>query len=138
MARQRLLTLVFGLALVAAAPARADFKACNETEHPLGLALAHSDGLEWISEGWWAIQPHTCAAVLVGPLKARFYYLHAVDYDLGGGWSGDRFFCTTRRSFTITGREKCAERGYDRTGFFEVDTQNALDYTHVLSNPAAR
>lgn len=138
MAWQRFLVLGFGLALLAAAPARADFKVCNETELPLDLALAHSDGTDWISEGWWMIQPHSCATPLTGPLQARFYYLHAVHYkangDYNGGWVGDRFFCATRRSFSITGRDKCAERGYERTGFFEVDTQQAADYTHVLSD----
>ena len=30
--------------------------------------------------------------------------------------------CTRDKEFTIRGIEDCLARGYDRTGFFEVDT----------------
>ncbi len=40
---------------------------------------------------------------------------------------------TVRQSFKITGRDKCEERGYAKAGFFEVDTQDAADYTHRLT-----
>jgi uncharacterized membrane protein len=133
-------TALAGLAFTAEAslsPVRADFRTCNETANPLALAIAHSDGLQWVSEGWWTIESHKCATILIGPLKARYYYLHAVQFKpdgtYDGGWIGDRYFCTTRRSFTITSRDECATRGYDRTGFFEVDTQDAVDYVHVLT-----
>jgi len=122
------------LVTIVATPARAEFRVCNETAHMVGVAIAHSNGIDWISEGWWNIEKNGCAVVLEGPLKARYYYLYGVQYDIGGGWTGDRFFCTTRRSFTIAGRQDCQKRGYDRTGFFEVDTQDALDYTHVLTD----
>jgi uncharacterized membrane protein len=125
--------LASGFCLATSSTARADFRACNETDHGIGLALAHSNGSDWVSEGWWTIAPHTCVSVLVGPLKARYYYVHAVHFDVGGGWMGDRSFCTRRRGFTVTGRDRCEERGYQRSGFFEVDTQNAADYTHVLT-----
>lgn len=116
----------------------ASLQACNETKGPIAVAIANSDGENWISQGWWTIRAGACATVLGGPLQARFYYLRAVDLELGGGWGGDRYFCTTQRSFAITGREKCEERGYERTGFFEVDTQDAADYTHILANPEGR
>jgi len=120
---------------IAAAPARADFRVCNDTKHMVGLSIARSNGIDWISEGWWNIDSQGCTVILEGPLKARYYYLYAVQYDIGGGWTGDRYFCTSQRSFTITGRQNCKERGYQRTGFFEVDTQNATDYTHLLTDP---
>jgi uncharacterized membrane protein len=118
-----------------AAPAHAEFRVCNDTKHMVGVAIARSNGIDWISEGWWNIDAQGCTVILEGPLKARYYYLYAVQYDIGGGWTGDRFFCTNKRSFTITGRQNCKDRGFDRTGFFEVDTQNAADYTHLLTDP---
>jgi uncharacterized membrane protein len=121
-------------AFVAPTLAHAEFRVCNQTKHMIGLAVARSNGIDWISEGWWNIDAEGCTVILEGPLKARYYYLYAVQYDIGGGWSGDRYFCTTRRSFTITGRQDCQKRGFDRTGFFEVDTQDALDYTHILTD----
>ena len=66
-----------------------------------------------------------------GQLVARFY-VHAVDYDRGGEWSGKAFMCTRDKEFTIKGIGDCLARGYDRTGFFEVDT------TQQRSDVAAR
>ena len=68
-----------------------------------------------------------------GALEARFYYLHAAHLQAGGGWVGNRSFCTARQSFKIAGRDKCEERGYAKAGFFEVDTKDATDYTHRLT-----
>lgn len=132
----RLLVAAFLLCLTALplSSARAEFRVCNETEHSLALAVGHSNGLQWISEGWWNIAAQECAVVLEGALRARYYYLHALHYEIGGGWTGDRYFCTAERSFTINGRKTCEDRGYVRSGFFEVDTADALDYTHLLSD----
>jgi hypothetical protein len=71
-----------------------------------------------------------------GDLQSRFYYLHAVD-DIGGGaWDGQVFMCTRDETFTIFGVEDCLARGYERTGFFEVDTQNRSDWTLQLTENA--
>lgn len=134
--RLRLAGATFIAALLAiVAPAHADFRVCNNTKHMIGLAIARSNGIDWVSEGWWNIDSKGCTVILEGPLKARYYYLYAVEYDIGGGWTGDRYFCTGKRSFSITGRQNCRDRGYDRTGFFEVDTKDATDYTHLLTDP---
>ena len=68
-----------------------------------------------------------------GPLVARFYYIYAVDYDRGGEWSGKAFMCTRDKEFTIRGIEDCLARGYDRTGFFEVDTTEQRSWTVQLT-----
>jgi uncharacterized membrane protein len=65
----------------------------------------------------------SCETLLKGPLIARYYYVFAVDYDKGGSWSGDAIMCTRDRLFTIRGLKNCQERGYQKTGFFEVDTR---------------
>jgi uncharacterized membrane protein len=49
--------------------------------------------------------------------------------------------CTRDEAFTIFGVEDCLARGYERTGFFEVDTQNRGEWTLQLTensqtNPA--
>jgi hypothetical protein len=68
-----------------------------------------------------------------GSLIARFYYVYAVDYDRGGEWSGKAFMCTRDKEFTIRGIEDCLARGYDRTGFFEVDTGEQRSWTVQLT-----
>ncbi|MFO1187853.1 MAG: DUF1036 domain-containing protein [Alphaproteobacteria bacterium] len=126
--------IVAALAATAfAGPAAAGFRACTETGHPIALAVAHSTGKDWVSQGWWRIPPKTCTPIFNGTLEARFYYLRGVHLDVGGGWVGNRSFCVSRQSFKVSGRDKCEERGYEKAGFFEVDTQDAEDYTHTLT-----
>ncbi len=64
---------------------------------------------------------------------ARFYYIYAIDYDRGGEWSGQAFMCTRDKEFTIRGTEDCLARGFDRTGFFEVDTGEQRAWTVQLT-----
>ncbi len=41
--------------------------------------------------------------------------------------------CTRDKEFTIRGIEDCLARGYDRTGFFEVDTGEQRSWTVQLT-----
>ena len=73
---------------------------------------------------------------LRGSLVARYYYIYAVDYDRGGEWSGHAFMCSRDKEFTIRGTKNCLARGYDRTGFFEVDTREQRSWTVQLTDNA--
>ena len=75
----------------------------------------------------------SCETLLRGTLVARFYYIYALDYDRGGEWSGQAFMCSRDKEFTIKGTENCLARGYDRTGFFEVDTGEQRAWTVQLT-----
>jgi uncharacterized membrane protein len=55
--------------------------------------------------------------------------VHGVDYDRGGEWGGRSFLCTREREFTVRGIENCLARGFDRTGFFEIDTGEQKNWT---------
>ena len=46
---------------------------------------------------------------------------------------GKAFMCTRDKEFTIRGIEDCLARGYDRTGFFEVDTGEQRSWTVQLT-----
>ncbi len=51
---------------------------------------------------------------------------------------GKSVMCTRNREFTIRGIEDCLARGYDRSGFFEVDTRRAKELdgaTHRRAGP---
>lgn len=115
------------------APARADMRVCNETPGTVSIAIGYRSDRGWQSEGWWVASPDECAVVYAGPLDARFYYLYAVDDVNGGAWDGRVFMCTRDEVFTIFGVEDCLARGYERTGFFEVDTENRTDWTLELT-----
>jgi len=126
-------TLALGVA-GQAAPALAGFNVCNKTGLSTRVAVGHFDGTHWTSEGWWTIKPKTCAGILTGALDARYYYLYATD-GAAGTWEGKTHFCVAPEArFRAVGRANCAGRGFDRRGFFEVDTANKPDWTQNLSN----
>ena len=121
-------------ALTAASlPARADLKMCNNTASRVGVAIGYKDKEGWASEGWWTIDSQKCLVLLKGALIARYYYVYAVDYEKGGSWGGKAMMCIRDKIFTIRGIDTCTERGYQKTGFFEVDTSEEADWTISLS-----
>lgn len=117
------------------APAAADLKLCNASGSRVGVSLGYQDGKGWTTEGWWNIGPQSCETLLKGALPSRFIYVHAVDYDRGGEWAGTNFMCTHERSFAIRDVKDCQRRGFRRTGFFEVDTGEAKEWTIRLADP---
>jgi uncharacterized membrane protein len=125
-------------ATVAFAPttARADFHICNNTGSRVGVAIGYKDADGWSTEGWWNLSARSCETLLKGTLVARYYYIYAIDYDRGGEWSGQAFMCTREKEFTIRGTQDCLARGFDRTGFFEVDTGEQRSWTVQLTETA--
>jgi len=113
--------------------ARADFRLCNNTSSRVGIALGYKDAEGWTTEGWWNVSSRACETLLKGTLVARFYYIYALDYDRGGEWSGQAFMCSRDKEFTIKGTDNCLARGFDRTGFFEVDTGEQRAWTVQLT-----
>ncbi|QUS42559.1 DUF1036 domain-containing protein [Tardiphaga alba] len=121
------------LACLWATPAAADFRLCNNTSSRVGIALGYKDADGWTTEGWWNVSSRACETLLRGTLVARYYYIYAIDYDRGGEWSGQAFMCSRDKEFTIKGTENCLARGFDRTGFFEVDTGEQRAWTVQLT-----
>jgi len=119
--------------LVSAGPAAADFRLCNNTASRVGIAVGYKEADGWTTEGWWNLPARTCETVLKGNLVARYYYVYAIDYDRGGEWMGPAYMCTRDREFTIRGIGDCLARGYDRSGFFEVDTGEQRAWTVQLT-----
>ena len=128
-----LILAVWGVCLPGAA--LADFRMCNNTSSRVSVAMAYTNGASWVSEGWWNIKGAACETLLRGPLAAQYYYVYAID-EHGGEWKGKAFMCTRDREFRIDGREDCFVRGFDRSGFFEVDTgKDAKNWTVQLTDP---
>ena len=99
----------------------------------VGVAVGYKDAEGWTTEGWWNLPSRTCETILKGNLVARYYYVYAIDYDRGGEWMGQAYMCTRDKEFTIRGIGDCLARGYDRTGFFEVDTGEQRAWTVQLT-----
>src|ERR1700750_3324296 len=126
------------LALVAlclwSGSARAELRPCHNTSSRVGIALGYKDAEGWTTEGWWNVSSRSCETLLKGTLVARYYYISALDYDPGGEWSGQAFMCSRYKEFTIKGTDNCLARGFDRTGFFEVDTGEQRAWTVQLTD----
>lgn len=136
--RNATLTCAISMSLLgfacSAGPAMADFSVCNKTGQPVRAAIGRFDGTNWTSEGWWTVKAGGCMALLNGPLQGRYYYLYATD-GAAGIWDGKTRFCVAPdKRFRSVGRAGCAKRGFDRRGFFEVDTGKKPDWTQTLSN----
>jgi uncharacterized membrane protein len=121
------------LTICSTAPAAADFRLCNNTSSRVGIAIGYKDADGWTTEGWWNLPARTCETMLKGNLVARYYYVYAIDYDRGGEWMGQAYMCTRDKEFTIRGIGDCLARGYDRSGFFEVDTGEQRAWTVQLT-----
>jgi uncharacterized membrane protein len=126
-------TLALAVTCLWNSSASADFRLCNNTSSRVGIALGYKDAEGWTTEGWWNVSSRSCETLLRGTLVARFYYIYALDYDRGGEWSGQAFMCSRDKEFTIKGTENCLARGFDRTGFFEVDTGEQRAWTVQLT-----
>ncbi|MEJ0096849.1 MAG: DUF1036 domain-containing protein [Bauldia sp.] len=108
---------------------------CNRTASRVGVAIGYKENRQWITEGWWNVGKDSCETLVAGALVSRFYYVYAVDYDHGGVWGGKAVMCTRDKMFTINGIEDCVARGYERSGFFEVDTGEQKSWTVQLTEP---
>jgi len=106
--------------------ASADFTICNNTATPASIAIGYKENNDWVSEGWWNIDPGDCAAVVTGDLKNQYYYIRGEAED--GHWADDYNFCYIEEVFTIYGDTDCAARGYKTGGFQEIDVGTALDF----------
>ena len=73
-----------------------------------------------------------------GPLAAEFYYVYAMD-ERGAEWKGKSLHVHADHEFRISGRQDCFVRGFDRTGFFEVDTgTRGAQLDGAIDRPGAR
>ncbi|ALV27233.1 DUF1036 domain-containing protein [Pannonibacter sp. Q-1] len=115
--------------------AKADLRLCNKTESNVGVAIGYKDKTDWVTEGWWNLAANSCETLVPGALVSRYYYIYAVDYDQFGEWGGRAYMCTREKEFTIRGIEDCVARGYERTGFFEIDTGEQSNWTVQLTEP---
>lgn len=127
---------VFAALVLQSVPASADLRLCNKTPSRVGVAIGYKDKKVWTTEGWWNVPVNSCETLVSGTLVSRYYYVYAVDYDHGGEWSGKYVMCTKDKMFTIEGTEDCVPRGFNRSGFFEVDTGEQTSWTIQLNEPA--
>ncbi len=110
---------------------------CNDTATRQEVSIGWQRGADWVSKGWWNIDPGDCAKVLGGDLEQQYYYYRA---EVGGGpfEGGGYSFCTTPEAYEIVGDTDCEARGYDNEDFAEIDIGSGTTaYTFSLTGGAA-
>lgn len=127
-----------GFSIIGADQAHADLRICNKSESRVGISIGYRSDRGWTTEGWWNLEPTSCEVILPGDLKSQYYYMFAVDYDEGGEWAGSAYMCTADKIYTIHGIKDCLARGFQRTGFFEIDTGTQTSWTVQLTEPTQR
>ncbi len=134
LARTVIVASWFSVGLFLPGVAVAELKLCNSTSSRVGVAIGYKDKDGWASEGWWNVDSQSCALLIQDKLRARYYYIYAFDYDKGGEWGGPIPMCTNDVEFTIKGIDNCEGRGFKKSSFFEVDTQEQTDWTVKLTD----
>lgn len=109
-------------------PVSADFTVCSQYREAIYVAYGYDDGMDWVSEGWWAIDPGKCTVIYEGAMPYRFLYLYGENTDGSVAWSGTQPFCIEpNNGFIIYGNYDCY------VNFIEIDTGNTGDWTHTLT-----
>lgn len=131
---QRLAILVLAILLASSVSAAAALRVCNKTKYLLNFAVGYSQGVDFATEGWWAVTPNTCATPVKGPLKGRYVYLYATDIDANDVLKGSVSMCIDRGKFQIFGIADCWRRGLQAVNFAEIDTLSSPDWTAFLND----
>lgn len=139
--RLTIVSLSVAMILGFAQHANAALVFCNRTQQPVEAAIGYrttleNDNQDWVSEGWWQIEPGQCARVLNEPLKERFYFDYAVALNPPSHgkapftWAGKYQFCADNKAFRVEGDGDCESRGYQTKGFQQIDIGiNNRDFT---------
>ncbi|EJF78477.1 hypothetical protein MCO_00661 [Bartonella sp. DB5-6] len=114
--------------------AKADFRVCNMTQQPVGVALGYRTLSGWVSEGWWMVPVTECKTLIDGPLASRYYYFYAEGAQKKGNWPGSVTMCVQDSQFTIQGVHDCFPRGYQKAEFKEIDTGNQISWMVQLTD----
>lgn len=109
---------------------------CNRTQGSIEAALGYRDGTNWVSEGWWRIEPGQCSKVFGDALTQRFYFYYATALAKPAKgkqpfvWGGKYEFCSDTKAFRVEGDGDCEAQGYQTRGFQEIDIgAKTKDYT---------
>ena len=135
---RNILTLT-GICALWPVAAVAGLEICNQTGVKQSVSVGYKQSGDWVSEGWWNIEPGACAEPIGGELKNRYYYYRATA--TGQEFTGDYTFCTQGNAYTIVGDTECEARGYRTEDFKAIDTgKTARSFSFALTaaNTGAR
>lgn len=132
--RFRFLALALPVLISLATPAAAKLEICNRTASPFSVAIAFETEADMVSQGWWTVDPDTCATVITGDLNRQYYYHYVRSRALNVEWAGNFNFCTNEEpQFRIAGSGRCEDRKFTATGFRQIDVGSNKDFALDIS-----
>jgi uncharacterized membrane protein len=121
------------VALKSAAPM--GYSICNDSSSQIYAAIGMRNGKDWVSRGWWKVDPGGCARALTQPLFYDKIYLLAQGHDNTRLVSGPEKFCVADVEYETSQRQNCASRGLSEAGFAVTLTKGLSGYAaHVGNN----
>ncbi len=128
--------MIFAAVFLLPSAALAGLEICNKSDARQSVSIGYKSGDDWVSEGWWNIEPGDCKEPVKGDLKNRYYYYRS--HVNGKAYAtGEVTFCTKSDAFTIVGDSDCAARGFEALGFRKLDTgKTAKHFTLSLVGSA--
>ena len=123
------------LGLLAASPAQASLRLCDQTSYVIYAATAVLQGDVSVS-GWTRIVPGSCATALEGDLAARAYYLYARSSAAHAGarraWEGQINLCAKDTNFSLhmpTLSARCTSPDVYELPFAALQTHHMRSWT---------
>jgi len=113
--------------------APAGYTVCNESRDSLLVALGRKEpgpksSRVSISQGWWTVEPASCAKAVTSALKTDTVYLLAQKKNGSTLVGGPEKFCVTSVAFEIRGAQDCAGRALSEAGFAATPTKGLAGY----------
>lgn len=128
----------FAILMTACTSAKSQLTQCNKTQIPLFIALGINEAGTWRSRGWWYLDPGTCADIVSGNLKQRYYYIYAQSAGSIKVWGNDAKFCVEYgRNFDINDNTCRADDSRIKK-FFKVDTGKSKSWRQDLTCDSCR
>ena len=112
------------VAVLAAAPARADMQFCNKTSYVLDLALGLQEKDTTATRGWFRVDPGQCRTVFQGALTAEKIFVHSRALPAYGAGPmpqvGHADLCIAEGNFVIAGAQACHAKSGQRLARFSA------------------
>ncbi len=105
----------------------------TERKARVGVAIGYKDNDVWSTEGWWNVAANSCETLMRGPLVARFIISTPSITTRAANGRARPICVREKKNSPSRGRNDCLARGYDRIGFFEVDTSEQKNWTVQLT-----
>ncbi len=107
---------------------------CNDSSARVYGAIAYQSNNNWISRGWWPVEPGNCVKPFDTSLldtQAHFFALQEAVDEAGNPAPDKRLrsetaspspFCIAESRFSALGRENCQDKGYSAANFRPIPT----------------